>query len=85
MSNALALAAVTATLRDLIETGIETDPGVSGISVTTRPLDRARDTTFTNQVNLFLYHTSENAAWQNMDIPRRRSPGSPGRPGRCAS
>lgn len=80
MSNALALAAVTATLRDLIETGIETDPGVSGISVTTRPLDRARDTAFTNQVNLFLYHTSENAAWQNMDIPRRRSPGSPGRP-----
>ena len=48
MSNALALAAVTATLRDLIETGIETDPGVSGISVTTRPLDRARDTAFTN-------------------------------------
>ena len=76
MSNALAIAAVTATLRSLIEAGIETDPSISGVTVTTRPLDIARDSSVTNQVNLFLYHTMISPAWRNMDIPRTVHPGS---------
>ncbi len=76
MSNALAIAAVTATLRSLIEAGIGTDPSIAGVTVTTRPLDIARDSTVTNQVNLFLYHTAISPVWRNMDIPRTVHPGS---------
>jgi hypothetical protein len=76
MSNALAIAAVTATLRSLIENGVETDPSISGVTVTTRPPDVARVNNATNQVNLFLYHTMVNPAWRNMDIPRQVHPGS---------
>lgn len=76
MSNALAIAAVTNTLRSLVETGVEADPSISGVTVTTRPLDMARVSNATNQVNLFLYHTVINPTWHNMDIPRTVHPGS---------
>lgn len=76
MSNALAIAAVTATLRSLIEAGVDADPSLSGVTVTTRPLDKARDSNANNQVNLFLYHTVINPSWRNMDIPRTVHPGS---------
>ena len=76
MSNALAIAAVTATLRSLIEAGVETDPAISGVTVTTRPPDTARVNDALNQVNLFLYHVVVNPAWRNMDIPRQVAPGS---------
>jgi hypothetical protein len=75
MSSALAIAAVTAALRSLIETGIAADPSMAGVVVTTRPLDRARDSNANNQVNLFLYHTLLNSSWRNMDIPRTVHPG----------
>jgi hypothetical protein len=81
MSNSLAIAAVTATLRSLLETGVRADPDLNDTTVTTQPLDRARDTNSTsNQVNLFLYHTLPNAAWINMDAPRRVMPGETGMP-----
>jgi len=76
MSNALAIAAVTATLRNLIEVGVDLDPSISGASVTTRPPDKARIKNATNQLNLFLYHMLINASWRNMDIPRTVHPGS---------
>lgn len=81
MSNALAIAAVTATLRSLLETGVRADPDLNDTTVTTQPLDRARDVNNTaNQLNLFLYHTLPNAAWSNMDMPRRVMPGETGIP-----
>jgi hypothetical protein len=76
MSNALAIAAVTATLRSLIEAGVETDTSISGVSVTTRPLDTAREPSAANQLNLFLYHAEVNPNWRNMDIPRATQPSS---------
>lgn len=76
MSNSLAIAAVTATLRSLVEAGIELDQAISGVTVTTRPLDTARIPAAINQVNLFLYHTTINTTWRNMDIPRSSHPGS---------
>ena len=77
MSNALAIAAVTATLRNLLEAALMSD--VPGTIVTTRPPDTARkDVTANNQVNLFLFHAEPNAAWRNMDIPARLRPGETG-------
>ena len=78
MSNALAVAAVTATLRGLVEAGVEVDPSMAGVTVTTRPPDKARVASATNQVNLFLYQTEVNSLWRNMDIPRTVHPGGRG-------
>lgn len=73
MSNALAIAAVTATLRNLLE-NVNQGTGLNGsnVTITTKPPDKARDGTSTdNQINLFLYQVLPNAAWRNMDIPQR--------------
>jgi hypothetical protein len=78
MSNALAIAATTATLRNLIDRGIRSEVG-SG-TVTARPPDKARDNgESSNQINLFLYHTLPNAALLNQDLPNRVKPGETGR------
>ena len=55
MSNALAIAAVTRTLRDLLYQSIRDE--LANPSVTALPPDRARENRTGNQVNLFLYHT----------------------------
>jgi hypothetical protein len=70
MSNALAIAAVTATLQRLLIQGI---PDLPGENVTTRPPDKAfgGGTTAADQINLFLYQILPNAAWRNRDIPNQ--------------
>ena len=72
MSNALAIAAVTATLRQILQQGIASDPNdpdLSDAKVTILPLDKARGTnTANNQLNLFLYQIQRNGAWVNSDI-----------------
>ena len=80
MSNALAIAAVTAALRNLLSTGITADPELAGATVTTFPPDVARDDGEGNQLNLFLYQTAPNAAWRNMDMPGQVRPGETGQP-----
>jgi hypothetical protein len=78
MSNSLAIAAVTATLRNLIEPGLRED--VPGAVVTIRPPDKARNGNASiNQINLFLYHTQPNAALRNMDMLGLK-PGETGQP-----
>lgn len=87
MSNSLAIAAVTATLSSLLDHRINasaaddpsTDPGLAGTGISTKSLDKAR-TGSTNQLNLFLYQTAVNAAWRNMDMPRRTRPNEQGQP-----
>lgn len=76
MSNALAIAAVTITLRHLLQQRFDAESS-GGITVTTRPLDKVRDNTVSSgdQVNLFLYDTQINVAWRNMDIPSQVKPG----------
>ena len=70
MSNSLAIASVTTTIRNLLARSLTQELG-SGI-VTTRPPDKARDNADNiNQVNIFLYQTLPNPAWRNMDIPSR--------------
>ncbi len=81
MSNALAIAAVTATLRHLLQKGIPAlDKGLGDVQVTAQPLDRARTGITSAQVNLFLYQTVLNGAWRNTDNPRQVQPGDTGHP-----
>lgn len=77
MSNSLAIAAVTATLRNLLTPGLTAE--LPSATVTTMPLDEARDGNG-NQVNLFLYQTMLNAAWRTMDMPGQVKPGETGQP-----
>jgi hypothetical protein len=74
MSNQLAIAAVTATLRSLLVRGV----GIP--EVTARPLDNARRSTTGNQLNLFLYQVLPDGALRNQDMPRRTKPGETGYP-----
>jgi hypothetical protein len=66
VSNARAVAAVTLTLRKLLFTAINSE--LNGADVSTRPPDQARRDSG-NQLNLFLYQTSIDAAWRNQDPP----------------
>ena len=79
MSNNAAIAAVTATLTNMIQAAVSADPVVGGGTVTARPPDRARQGAPVNQVNLFLWRTSVDAAWRNQDPPGSR-PGESGQP-----
>lgn len=76
MSTSLAIAAVTAKLRDLLG---DVDKVVSGAYVTTCAPDKALEETG-NRVNLFLYQTTVNTGWSNMDMPGRVKPGETGHP-----
>jgi hypothetical protein len=79
MSNDAAIAAVTATLTKMIQAAVSADQAVSSGTVTARPPDRARQGAPVNQVNLFLYQISIDAAWRNQDPPSIR-PGESGQP-----
>ena len=78
MSNSLAIAAVTATIRNLLYAGVNAD--VPGTSVGTGPPDRVRANGQDNRLNLFLYHTSLDPAWRNQPLPGVSKDGEDGRP-----
>lgn len=81
MSNALAVAATTATLRNLLLSQIPLlDVDLSDLEVTTQPLDVARKGITKAQLNCFLFHTHTNGAWRNMEMPRQVRPGETGSP-----
>lgn len=80
MSSSLALAGVTAVLKDLLNDGlVDSDAqSVAGpVKVTAVAPDRIVLTgvNAANQINIFLYHVSPNAAMRNMDLPMRDSSG----------
>ncbi len=81
MSNALALAGVTAVLRDLLSDGFvnQNISGVVGntVTVTTLPPDRvmANDGTEATQLNLFLRQITPNSGWRNEGLPSRDGSG----------
>ena len=66
MSNALAIAAVTATLRNCCR---RHPAHVAGRAGHRAALDRARENMTVDSVNLFLYNTGPDAAWRNADLP----------------
>jgi len=93
MSNEFAIAAVTLTLRNLLDKvkqikdseefsqlPVDARP-TAEIMVTNLPLDEAYEFDKSkNHVNLFLYHVEHNAAWRNTDMPNRVKPGETGHP-----
>jgi hypothetical protein len=73
--NQKAIAAVTATLRKLLDDEIKKEDG--SYEVTNEPPDRARENREPeNRLNLFLYHTLPDAAWRSADLPPRGPGGS---------
>jgi hypothetical protein len=79
MSSALAIAAVTASLKDRLNNGL-LDQDLSHIgsfSVTAQPPDRiSTGTTENNVLNVFLYQVTPNLGWRNVDLPSRDNGGS---------
>jgi hypothetical protein len=80
MSNALAIAATTATLQAILSKAIGGDPDLSDTAYTMLPPDKARTGHTTNQLNLFLYQILPNAAWRNWNAPTQVKPGESGMP-----
>lgn len=76
MSNVLAIAATTRTLRNLLLAQIPVlDTELSDLEVTLQPPDIARKGISKSQLNLFLFQVITNAAWSNLDMPGRVRPG----------
>jgi Pvc16 N-terminal domain len=74
LSNTLAIATVTETLRHMIYRALP-GSGVGGAHVTTVRLDNKANLPSPG-VNIFLYQVTINAAWQNADLSTRRADGS---------
>ena len=80
MSNALAIAGVSAVLKDLLDTGLidhqVTDTLGAGVLVSSLAPDVIPITGdgAVPRLNLFLYQATPNTAWRNVDLPSR-SPG----------
>ena len=82
MSNALAIAGVSAVLRDLLDSGLidhqVTDALGAGVTVSSLAPDVVpiEGTDAAPRLNLFLYQVTPNAAWRNVDLPSRDGNGS---------
>jgi hypothetical protein len=81
VSSALAIAGVTAVLRDLLNNGL-IDHSVSGalgnaVTVSALPPDRIipSNSVEPTQLNLFLYHVTPNQGWRNARLPARDGSG----------
>jgi hypothetical protein len=81
MSNALALASVTAVMKDLLNDGV-IDHHLSGVvgevTVSALPPDRVlvEGQPETSRINLFLYQVTPNQGWRNVGLPARDASGS---------
>jgi uncharacterized protein DUF4255 len=79
MPNALALAAVTAVLRDLLNDGLINHSVSAALQfeVTVQPPDLLAGSTEgpSNRLNLYLYRTTPNPGWSNVRYPSRNSAG----------
>ncbi len=81
MSTALAIASVTAVLKDLLNNGVvdhNVQPLLGDVTVSALPPDRiiTEATPEKSQLNLFLYQVTPNAAWRNAALPARDSRGA---------
>ncbi len=80
MSGPLAIAAVTAVLKDVLNNGLidqDISSFVGSFSVTALPPDRiTTGTQEPNQINLFLYRVTTNQGWCNESLPSRDSNGA---------
>src|SRR4051794_1347570 len=81
MSNALAIASVTAVLKDLLNNGVidhQLSGAVGEVTVSALPPDRilidGQDET--SRINLFLYRVTPNQGWRNAALPSRDADGN---------
>jgi hypothetical protein len=80
MSSALAIASVTAVLRDLLNNGLidhDVSATLGNVTVSTLSPDRIdpTDQNQPSQLNLFLYQVTPNASWRNVGLPSRNGNG----------
>lgn len=80
MSSALAIAAVSAVLKDLLDSGMidhqATDTLGRGVTVTARAPDLIElKADMAAQLNLFLYQVTPNSGWRNAALPSRDGAG----------
>ena len=75
MSDYRAVAAVTATLQNMLQSAVAA--AVPGAIVKTGRPEKTPSTTSTGEVNIFLYQVTPNAAFRNADLATRRSDGTP--------
>ncbi|HSS22528.1 MAG TPA: DUF4255 domain-containing protein [Pyrinomonadaceae bacterium] len=80
MSTALAIASVTAVLKDLLNNGLidhDVDASVGEVIVSTLPPDRvdALDSQKKSRLNIFMYQVTPNAGWRNTALPSRNANG----------
>jgi Pvc16 N-terminal domain len=82
MSNALAIAGVTAVIRDLLDSGMidhkVTDATGAGVTVSAIAPDTIalEGTEVQPRLNLFLHQVTPNAAWRNAGLPSRNGNGA---------
>jgi hypothetical protein len=82
MSNALAIAGVTAVIRDLLDSGLidhkVTDATGAGVTVSAIAPDAIalEGTEVQPRLNLFLHQVTPNAAWRNVGMPSRSGSGA---------
>ncbi len=76
MSNFLAVATVTAVLKDIVLAAARRDVTGVEIGVSTRRPDSTPDDMPAHGVNIFLYQVTPNAARRNDDLPTRRADGT---------
>jgi hypothetical protein len=71
VSNALAIASVTAVLKDILNNGIIDNQLAGDVTVSALPPDRVlvNGQAETNRLNLFLYGVTPNQGWRNMGLP----------------
>ncbi len=74
MSNFLAIATVTATLQQTLQSAVGNV--ISGATVKTQRPEASGNGAPDPHVNLFLYQVTPNAAWRNADLPLRSPSGS---------
>ncbi|HVR34872.1 MAG TPA: DUF4255 domain-containing protein [Methylomirabilota bacterium] len=80
MSNAFAIAAVTAVMKDILHNGFvahDLSATLGEVSVSAIPPDRVIPSSGEdpNQLNLFLYQVTPNQGWRNVDLPSRDTRG----------
>lgn len=80
MSNALAIASVTAVLKDLLNNRLidhDLTASVGEITVSTLPPDRidALEAEKKSRLNLFMYQVTPNIGWRNVGLPSRNGNG----------
>jgi len=77
VSNALAIASVTAVLKDILNNGIIDNQLAGDVTVSALPPDRVlvNGQQETNRLNLFLFQVTPNLGWRNVGLPSHDSRG----------